>query len=183
MDLASTRSGRIASRRYGLIVRLACLCGALVFTLPIHQALGAPATTIDGYGGYKFGMSIEQALRVNPAARLAPCDDADATACLAYATAISNFSALVTVQFTGAAPRVSRILVTIDADENGQSRPCPSVGREILGLLVDTYGASSRVEGYETTWVSSEGGSVSLLSLCVGSKGVNVLGYSPYRTL
>src|SRR5436305_112063 len=137
------RSDPIASRRTGLMGGLACLCGALFFAPVIPQAFGAAGKSVDGYDGYRFGMTIEQALRVNPAAKLAPCDDADATACLAYATAISNLSAFVAVQFSGAIPRISKILLTIDVDNNGQSHHCQSVGREISTLLTDTYGASS----------------------------------------
>jgi hypothetical protein len=181
MDLGLTTPSWIASRRRGLIGGLVCLCGMLIFAFSIPQVFAAPVKKIDGYGGYKFGMTVEQALRVNPAARLTDCDDSDATACLVYTTAISAFSASVTVQFAGTTARVSKILVTIDTAENAQAHSCLNVGQEILKLLVDTYGASSRVEGCETTWVSPEGGSVSLLSLCVGSRGVNVLGYSPYK--
>jgi len=140
---------------------------------------------VDGYDGYKFGMTVDQALKVRPAAeQKTPCDYQGIPVCLEYATTVSVFPATVNVQFKGDVPLLSQILLTISSLDEPVHYSCREVGKEVLKLLVVKYGEHPIIKDHEATWTSPDGGSVSLLALCVGEvKGVNVIGYRPSSPL
>lgn len=136
---------------------------------------------VDGYDGYKFGMTLDQALQIKPFAKQkTPCGYKGVPVCLEYATAVSGFPARVDIQFEGSAPLLSRILLTISSFEESVRHTCAEVGKVVLGLLADKYGKDPVVDDRKTTWTSPDGGSISLLTLCVHDrKGINVIGYEP----
>jgi hypothetical protein len=161
-----------------------CFCGVLIGTFFVPDRVMAKIKKVDGYDGYKFGMSIDQALNVKPAAKQkTPCDYQDVPTCLEYATTVSVFSARVNVQFKfeNGTPLLSQVLLTIDEPVR---HPCHEVGRELLHLLVDKYGEHPVIENHKATWTSPDGGSVSLLALCVTEvQGVNIISYKPSSPL
>jgi hypothetical protein len=164
---------------------LMCFCGVLVGAFFFPDRVMAQIRKVDGYDDYKFGMTIDQALKVRPAAKQkTPCDYVGVPVCLEYATTVSVFSATVNVQFEGDTPLLSQILITISSLDEPVPRPCREVGKEVLSLLVGKYGKHPFIKDHEATWTSPDGGSVSLLALCVGeNKGVNVISYRPSSPL
>jgi hypothetical protein len=78
---------------------LAIAVCTLVGAVTAPNASVAETKKVDGYEGYKFGMTLEQALKVRPYARQIQCDYDDATTCIEYELTISGFPATVTVQF------------------------------------------------------------------------------------
>jgi hypothetical protein len=151
-------------------------CGPLVWAFVASDGVVAQ-TKVDGYDGYKFGMTIDQAKRIKSAAKQTRCEYVDVSTCLEYRTMVSVFPATVTVQFKGAAPLLSQIIITIRSLAD-PSHSCREVGREVLKLLTAKYGNDPFVKDHEATWASPEGGSVSLLALCIGEvEGINVITY------
>ena len=140
---------------------------------------------MDGYDGYKFGMTIDEALKVKFAAKKkTPCDYQGVPVCLEYATTVSAFPATVSVQFQfdGNTPLLSQILLTVRSLDDRY--PCPDVGKEVLKLLVAKYGERPMIKDHEATWTSPDGGFVSLLALCVDDfRGLNVISYRPSSPL
>jgi hypothetical protein len=66
---------------------LMCLCGVLVAACFMSDQVMAQIKKVDGYDGYKFGMTIDQALKVKSAAKQkTPCDYQGVPVCLEYAT-------------------------------------------------------------------------------------------------
>jgi hypothetical protein len=164
---------------------LTCFCGVLVGAFFFPDRVMAQIKKVDGYDDYKFGMTVDQALKVRPAAiRKTPCDYVGVPVCLEYATTVSVFSATVNVQFKGDTPLLSQILITIRSLDEPVRHPCREVGKEVLSLLVDKYGKRPFIKDHAATWTSPAGGSVSLLALCADeSKGVNVISYRPSSPL
>ena len=162
-------------------IPLMCFCGVLVGAFFFPDRVMAQMKKVDGYDDYKFGMTVDQALKVRLAAkRNTPCDYSGVPVCLEYATTVSVFPATVNVQFQGDTPLLSQILITIRSLDEPVRRPCHEVGKEVLRLLVDKYGTHPFIKDRAATWTSPEGGSVSLLALCVDeNKGVNVISNRP----
>ena len=91
---------------------------ALVFCVVLVRGAAFPSDQVkaqidkvDGYDGYRFGMTLDQAKKIKPAAKQTPCDFVQVVACLEYAITISAFPATVTVQFEGATPALSQIII------------------------------------------------------------------------
>jgi hypothetical protein len=160
-------------------------CAVLVGAFFFPDRVTAQIERVDGYDGYKFGMTIDQAKQVKPSAKQTRCEYVNVTICLEYATKISIFPATVAVQFKGATPLLSRILLTIKSlPEPVVRHPCREVGKEVLKLLIAKYGDSPLIKDHTATWTSPGGGSVSLLALCVGEAGgINVITYEPTSPL
>ena len=160
-------------------------CSVLVGAFFVPDGVMAQIQKVDGYDGYKFGMSIDQAKNIKPAAKQTRCEYVSVDACLEYATTISVFPATVSVQFKGATPLLSQILLTIRSfPEPVVRHPCREVGEEVLKLLAAKYGTNPLVKDRTATWTSPHGGSVSLLALCVGEVGgINVITYAPSSPL
>jgi hypothetical protein len=167
---------------------LLALCGVLSAACFISDQGIAQIKKVDGYDGYKFGMTIDEALKVKSAAKKkTPCDYRGVPVCLEYATTVSAFPARVTVQFQfdGNTPLLSQILLTVRSSLDDPVRyPCRDVGKEVLKLLVAKYGERPMIKDHEATWTSPDGGSVSLLALCVDDfNGLNVISYRPSSPL
>jgi hypothetical protein len=69
---------------------LAIAVCTLVGAVTAPNASVAETKKVDGYGGYKFGMTLEQALKVRPYAKQIQCDYDDVTTCIEYQTTISG---------------------------------------------------------------------------------------------
>lgn len=110
---------------------------------------------VDGYDGYKFGMTLDQALQIKPFVKQkTPCGYKGVPVCLEYATTVSGFPARVDIQFEGSAPLLSRILLTISSFEVSVRHTCAEVGKVVLGLLADKYGKDPVVDDRKTTWTA-----------------------------
>jgi hypothetical protein len=160
----------------------------LAITLPAKAADTARSMKkVDGYEGYRFGMTVEQALRVKPDVKSSEnCGGySGLTACLEYASNVGTLSDTVTVQFIGTPPTLSQILLTVRSltGERFNMESCTTVGRELLELLVSKYGDHPFLSSRKATWTSPFGGSVSFTTLCVQDMGVNVISYGPSSPL
>jgi hypothetical protein len=176
-DTGSTGKGCAVDTKAALVI---ALC-PLIASVAAPSASVAQTRKIDGYEGYKFGMTLEQALKVRPSAKQTQCEYQNVTQCIEYETTVSAFPAKVTVQFH---PAVVQILVTFYSMDDPIDRSCREIGKELLKLMVPKYGSDPFIKDHKATWTSPEGGSVSLTALCTGpEKGINIISYQPTGAL
>ena len=155
------------------------LCGALVFSFCAPAHVAAQIKKVDGYEGYKFGMTLDQAKKVNPSAQQTRCTYVSVTACLEYPTTVSIFPAMVVVQFEGAPPLLRQVLLTIKSSAETLIRSCTEVTTEVVKLLIAKYGNRPLVRGFEAVWASPDGGSVILSAFCTNKdEGLNIIAYT-----
>jgi hypothetical protein len=139
---------------------------------------------IDGYDGYKFRMTLDQARKANPEAKQTKCDYVNVDACLEYSTHVGPFPAAVTVQFSGTPPLLTQILLTFRSLDDTPLYKCQDITKELLELLVTKYKERPFVEHRKVTWTSPNGGAVQLTSLCLdAAKGINIITYMPSNPL
>jgi hypothetical protein len=140
-------------------------------------------TQVDGYQDYKFGMTVEQARIINPAAAYTKCDYVGVVACLEYPTTISAFPAKVVAQFTGVPPLLTQVVIAFNALNEPVRFPCSMVARELRMLLAAKYGRQPFTDQSNTTWAFANGSSVQLSALCLGDKGITTIVYRPSNPL
>jgi hypothetical protein len=139
---------------------------------------------VEGYDGYKFGMTVDQARTVKPIAKETPCDFVNVITCLEYETRVAAFPATAIVQFTGTPPLLSAVLLTIRSSDEPAGPTCHQIGQEVLSLLRARYGAKPLIRNHAAIWASPEGGSVSLLARCDGEdRGSNIVVFKPSGAL
>jgi hypothetical protein len=144
----------------------------------------AQINKIDGYEGYKFRMTLDQAQKIYPEAKVTKCEYVNVDACLEYLTHVGPFPVAVAVQFQGAPPLLSQIILTFRSLDEAPQFKCHEVAKELLQLLLTKYGEHPFAKDRLITWTSPEGGSVYLNSLCINeTKGINIIGYKPSNPL
>ena len=162
-----------------IMLRVFCL----VLPLACETALAQPGK-VEGYDGYKFGITVDQAIAVKPIAKQTPCDFVNVITCLEYETTVAAFPATAIIQFTGAPPLLSAVLLTIRSSDEPAGHTCHEIGQEVLSLLLARYGAKPLIRNHAATWASPEGGSVSLLARCDGEdRGTNIVIFKPSGAL
>jgi len=169
------------SRRRVAILVFCVLC--IGSAMPARSV--AQVRRVEGFEGYKFGMTLDEALAVRPSAKQTQCDYNGVAVCIEYPTTVSAFSGRVVVQFKKTKTLLlSKILVTIRSFDEQRDPPCHDVGKEISKLLVTKYGNNPYVKDHTATWAFAEGGAVSFLALCMSKeKGMNVISYEPSSAL
>jgi hypothetical protein len=154
---------------------------------PHPKTANAPVsqpTQVDGYQGYKFGMTLEQARLVNPAAVYTKCTYVGVDACLEYPTTISAFPAKVVAQFKGVPLVLTQVVISFDALHEPVRFPCNMVATELTKLLAAKYGRQPFTDQFDNiTWAFADGSSVELSALCLGNKGLNTIAYRPSNPL
>ncbi|WP_422033965.1 hypothetical protein [Reyranella sp.] len=158
------------------------LCGAALIA-PLGGVL-AQVPKIDGYDGYRFGMTIEEATKVKTGLSYVSCDFKDVVGCIQYPVTVSAFPAQVSVQFKGATPRVVQIVVSFDSLREPNKNPCRAISKEVFRLMAAKYGDAPLVKKGTATWASPNGGAVEMSSLCLDeATGMNVIVYRPSASL
>lgn len=173
-------SGRCLTRRSFQVSRMMLV--SLVFALPFAAA--AQVDRIDGYDGFAFGMTIEQATAIRPGSKVEPCGFAGVVGCIEFKTNVSAFPATVDVQFSGDPPVVTQIVLIVESLADSANSPCTAVTNELGRLLAAKYGNKFLIVRNTATWASAHGGAVSLTALCVNkTKGANVIAFKPSTQL
>lgn len=157
------------------------LCGAALFA-PLSALAQVPK--IDGYDGYRFGMTVEEAAKVKAGPSYASCEFTDMVGCIQYPVTVSAFPALVSVQFKGATPRVVQIIISFDSLKEPDKYPCEAVAKEVFRLMAAKYGRPPLFKKGIATWASPNGGAVEFSTLCLNeTTGMNVIIYRPSAPL
>jgi hypothetical protein len=167
-------------KKSAILVRALIAVGLVISSLPA----AAQVSKIEGYDGYLFGMTVEQALRVKAGTNYAPCEFKDVVGCIEYDAMVSAFPTRVAVQFKGASPRLVQVVLKFDSLREPIRHPCKVITAELVRLLVARYGGEPLVVQGDATWTSAQGGSVSLTQLCIDDKrGINAVVYRPSAAL
>jgi hypothetical protein len=74
------------------------LC-VLSIALIAPTQLAAEINKVEGFEGYKFGMTLNEALAVRPSAKQTQCDYKNVAICIEYPTTVSVFRSTVVAQF------------------------------------------------------------------------------------
>ena len=127
---------------------------------------GSPVPRIDGYGPYKFGMSIEQAKKARPVANKTDCDYVGAAYCLTERTKFFGQDATIDALFDKNTQRLSMVNITFDRI-HGKEKACKKVLEAIARPLVEKWGIPTREEKANIFWESAYGGTITLVRLCV----------------
>ena len=132
----------------------------------------SPVPKIDGYGPYKFGMSIEQAKRARPVANKTEgnCDydKIDPAYCLTESTKLFGQDATIDALFDKNTEKLSTVIITFDRVK-GKEKACRKVLEAIATPLIQKWGIPTREEqkGVRLFWESAYGGILVFERLCV----------------
>ena len=144
----------------------------------------SPVPKIDGYGPYKFGMSIEQAKKAKPGAKKTEgnCgyDIIDPAYCLTETTKLFGQDATIDALFDKNTKMLSNIIITFDRIK-GKEKACKKVLEAIVRPLFQKWGIPTREEGdgVELFWESIYGGTLTLSRFCIDDdSGVVILSYA-----
>jgi hypothetical protein len=131
-----------------------------------------PISKIDGYGPYKFGMSIEQAKAASPSAKRIEgnCgyDKLDPPYCLTETTEFFGQVAEIAVLFNKNTKRLSTVLITFDrSDGKENEKACKKVLDAVVPPLFEKWGVNTRKDGPSFFWESPYGGRMTLENVCI----------------
>ncbi len=164
-------------------VNVSSLCFGLIFLLP-YQPPDAVAESkvidrIDGYGGYKFGMTLSQAdaVRTDDVVQK-PCSYPEMEACINRETELFGEKASVSVLIsseTHTVKRVHIIFATLSSDGPGS---CNRVLSSISLPLVQVFGVNFKKDDRSVIWHFPLGGRVIVAHTCFPSgEGIVVVSY------
>ena len=143
------------------------------------QSLARVPDAITGYGGYQFGMSLEDAKRIDPRAQVTNCDYRDIAFCLEHADSFFGEPGVIRILFSAKDNRLSRINLTFDRLA-GADGACKKGSATVADALLRRFGPSNKTQDGKVFWYAAAGGAVSLLNLCVDDDmGVIVVSYEP----
>ncbi len=128
---------------------------------------GAGPDTIQGYAGFQFGMTLEEADRVRPDDKITDCEYEDDTTssdskCLEYTDRYQGVPSRFLVQFNEKTQLVDRIIVIVDAMGD-----CADTVELVHENLAEDYGPSQAGNTRNRIWLDKAGGSVKLSHMCV----------------
>ena len=146
----------------------------------------AQLARLEGYDGYTFGMTVEQALKVHPGTSVVPCDYPGTVGCLKREITVAQLPGQTVVLFAGQEPRVTNIHAEFNFLPKPGPVPCKTATKTLLLFLVEQYGPmwsviSSDMTRYafSSTWRFPERGVLSLQTMCVGELGGNMIVFDP----
>jgi hypothetical protein len=143
------------------------------------EALSQVPDTITGYGGYQFGMSLEDAKRIDARAKLTNCDYRDIAFCLERADNFFGEAGVIRILFSTTDRRLSRINLTFDRLA-GADGDCKRGSTTVAEALLRRFGPSNKTQNGKVFWYAAAGGAVSFLNLCIDDDtGMIVVSYEP----
>lgn len=143
------------------------------------ESLSRVPDTITGYGGYQFGMSLEDAKRIDARAKATTCDYRDIAFCLERADSFFGEPGVIRILFSAKDMRLSRINLTFDRLA-GADGACKRGSATVTEALLRRFGPSNKTQDGKVFWYAAAGGAVSFLNLCVDDDtGMIVVSYEP----
>jgi hypothetical protein len=142
---------------------------------------GQEVSKLDGYGGYKFGMTFQEALAVRRDVRITNCEYAGVEKCLERDATIFGEKANIIVQINKAAKRVNQIVIKFDRiDVPPGSQSCIKTLESIRRQIIKIYNpAEAKRDGVQTIWYFPRGGRVVLNNICMTEdRGMIVVTYA-----
>ena len=142
---------------------------------------------IKGYGDFKFGMTLEDAKRINPRIEIVPItlglteeekanlSDEERHACGGPDRACGIFSGVISfkkveVELSASdGKHINRISVQFQHRDTSEERWCKSTGKEVMERMMDKYGLPTKyilAKGNGFYWESTSGGTVQFNAVC-----------------
>lgn len=150
--------------------------GILVF-----QIVPKKSNKIEGYGGFKFGMTLEEGILVrnddhvndNPAYWAA-------YKTIERETSIYGYDALIVAQINSQSRRLDRVVIEFKKWDGG----CEQLVEDIVDNLFNFYGEEFvKGEDAKGTWTFPDGGIITLYNICYGDIGQVNVAYSSSEKL
>lgn len=158
------------------------LCAFVMILAPSGtgaESLSRLPDTITGYGGYQFGMSLEDAKRIDERAKMTNCDYMDIALCLERADNFFGEPGVIRILFSAKDRRLSRINLTFDRLA-GADGACKRGSTTVAEALLRRFGPSNKTQDGKAFWYAAAGGAVSFLNLCIDDDiGMIVVSYEP----
>jgi len=149
-------------------IRMRPLILALLLSFLATASAEGGVEKIEGYGGYRFGMDLNEADAVAEEDVVGPCPYPGVYMCLTRPLTLYGEAARLVVQIDDTSRRVKQILVEFDRvrDENTQSE-CDRTANNVLEELLKQYDHPDTVDQREAVWMGRQGGLLSFVSFCV----------------
>ena len=149
---------------------------AIIIGILLFQLFPQTVNKIDGFGGFKFGMTLDEAIQVRD-------DDIvndNPTYFAAYktierATSIYGYDAVIVAQINDKSKLLDRVVVEFRRWEGG----CEEVAGVIIEKLLDIYGGEYvKSENSKGTWTFPSGGTITMFNICYGDSGQVSVAYA-----
>lgn len=150
--------------------RFATFLSLLFLIFP--STLSAGPDTINGYGGYTFGMTYAQAERVSPTDKLTKCAHKNAYACLREKITSFGYPATLDAVLDKDAKVFNTIWVSFDFGVNIER--CYTASQAILNKLTSLYKKADLVEISKVLWVGHTQGIVEFHISCRNDEGASL---------
>ena len=147
---------------------------------------------IDGFGGYKFGMTLKEAKEIRTDAKQTKCEytKLNIDTCLEYDDNFYGEQATVTVLFEKSSNKVHSVAISFDRfGAKKGSDDCIRVATTLFPRLVEKYGDKFKFKNTianfpEGTWYPSAGGKLSMKRFCIDNdSGMVSIVYEPAGSL
>ncbi|HET7877019.1 MAG TPA: hypothetical protein VFN71_15960 [Methylomirabilota bacterium] len=162
--------------------RALVLCASVLIVAPSGtdaQPSSRLPDRITGYGGYQFGMRLEDAKEIDARAKVTNCDYRDTAFCLERADNFFGEPGEIRILFSANDRRLSRIHLSFDRFA-GTGGACKTGSETVAEALLRRFGPPTKVQGGKLFWYAAAGGAVSFLALCVDDDaGMIVVSYEP----
>lgn len=175
-------------RYHGFQVLLWCLVLTFLWSLHPLDAIAESKVTdkVDGYRGYRFGMTLEQADAVRPDDVVnMPCKFEKSEACLHRTTKLFGEQADIDVLISSETHTVDRINITFSRPASDKPEPgvCQRLMSNISKPLLETFGTNYRKieETFfrQFTWHFPRGGQVEWYRFGTADTCHVVVSYAP----
>ena len=136
-------------------------------------------TKLEGYGGYRFGMTLEEADAVREDDVInRDCQFENTETCIERRTVLFGEEAIVIAQISSRTHKLNQIIVQFNRIDSTVAGACKKVLLNIAGPLIKTFGTHIKEEGSNFIWYLSRGGEVTLTRLCItDDSGMVIVSY------
>jgi hypothetical protein len=170
-------------RRWPCIVvaTLCCLLalGTSAFTDVHAQSTPQMPGKVTGYGGYRFGMTLDEARRVDSRAVETKCEYVGAAICLQKDEKFFGEPGRIDALFADSDKRLTRININFNRLD-GPDGACKKVADTVVSALFRTFGNPTKAEKAQGYWYPPAGGEISFTNFCINDDlGIVVVSYGP----
>ncbi|WP_223506697.1 hypothetical protein [Pseudomonas sp. GL-RE-29] len=154
---------------------------ALIVAIFLIGTAQASESTIVGFAGYEFGMTLDQANSVRSNDKVTDCTYVNAFKCIEYETNIYGEAARVIAQVGKASKKIDKVVVNFNyLSAAAKSKACLSTHKKISARVFEKYGKNfqSPVQGIYD-WYLPDGGRVTYSGMCVtDDQGIVIVSYT-----
>src|SRR2546425_3684076 len=139
------------------------LCASILIV--VSSGAGAQSSSrlpdkITGYGGYQFGMRLEDAKEIDARAKVTNCNYRDTAFCLERADNFFGEPGEIRLLFSATDRRLARINLSFDRLA-GTGGACKTGSETVAEALVRRFGPPTKAQDGKLFWYAAAGGAVS----------------------